>query len=320
MRVKVLRVLWVWGGSLGLCLGWGSSAWADAEELNDAQWGLVTRARAALDAGQPQEAERLLAEARATGDHPRLKLLMGEASLGQGRCADAKRFAVDAADPLFLAKPGTDWHEEQREALMARIARECPARLKLDCGPTSRAFVDGAATACGAEVVIEPGIHILTATDERGQEARPRRIQADGEALTELKLYPAGGEHGFARWEPTSPQPIPEQDPKGEAYSGGLFMPIFMLTAGTITTTLGGLLVWEAATTDHAGLRGEELEASELREIQAWSYGVMGVVVGLVEIGCGVLLWPEAPPPSEWPEFSVAPLREGWSVGLGWEF
>lgn len=309
------------GAALGLCLlGLSSAAGAEEASLSEPQYRLVTRIEEALEAGQPQEAERLLTEARAMGDHPWLKLLMGEASLAQGRCAEAKRFAVDATDPDPWAKPGTDWHESQRRELLEQIAGQCPARLRLDCGPKSQAFVDGAATACGVEVVIEAGVHVLTARDERGQEARPRRIQADGEALTELKLYPAGGEYGFARWEPTSPQPIPAQDPLGEAYSEGLFMPIFMVTTGSLLVGLGGLTIWEAAKVKTEGLEGEELREAELLEIQGWSYGVMGVVVGLVNFGLGLVFWPEAPPPSKWPEFSVSPLGDGWSVGLGARF
>lgn len=265
-------------------------------ELTKAQYELMDRSHLARSNGELDEAARLLDEARAQGDHPYLRRYLGEVRLLQGNCTEAHELAVSAEYHDPWAMPGKDGAERARSSLLALIHDACPARLLLTCPEGVEVRLDEVRVACNRELMVGPGLYVITATPSYGVKTLPRRIIAQGASLTSLRLDPPDAEHSMAHWVPTSQQPVPIQDPDAEIRSSNLFLGSFFTGFGALIGTLSVFLVHQTYTgrdpfkNPKPGLTEEEQNQAELDYLRGEAYGWGGTVLGVGMLVAGGLV------------------------------
>lgn len=283
------------------------------EDLTPEQAALADQGFAAKDRGDLEAAKGYFEAALAQGEHPFLRMYLGEVALDQGDCAAAQMHLHKGRHNLRWVWPTKDYIENRRQRSLHRLHTTCPAKVVLACAANVRARIGQREMPCGAEVVIDPGEYVIEATVGSGA-ALPRRIYALGGELTTLRLDPPDANHPLAHWVPTSEQPIPEQDPAAELHGQGQFLSIFLGTSGAVIT---GLSIWllviaydgpDPTKNPDPSLTEEEQNDAELLYYRRVSYGWGFSVVGALMTVGGILLWPgfwEDDP--ETPGFSLAP-------------
>ncbi|MGF1465804.1 MAG: tetratricopeptide repeat protein [Sandaracinaceae bacterium] len=252
------------GLALGVALGGGAlaagSAAAQPESGRAADGREVGASRAAEAlrrasdrrlAGQPNEAIRILRQARAASDDPRLDLALGEALAEVGELRSARGILQPLArgsHPIVSDAARAELRDVERR--LPRVAVEIEGALP----EGAELLVDEVRTirlrSAGALVRVDPGVHRFVLKAEGETLGRPARV-----SLTEgsrerilLRVAPeAGGESsppGVGEVSASEPAPEPEPGPPVAAELAVTTAPDGGLSASAATARDGGRDGW----------------------------------------------------------------------------
>jgi hypothetical protein len=319
---------WIAALTAAALLAPSAAAWAEPPEHDptSAQYDLLGASRQAASQGDLPRALALLDEALALGRHPMFHLERGALLLDMGRCAEAREALRLAEHHDPWAMPGKDTHMREQAHQLDRLHTTCSATLELTCPEGTTAFIDGQPVPCNPPLPLLPEHHLLTAARADGAPVRLRRIYLEGAERTTLRLDPPDDRDDRHHWTPTSPQRVPEQNPRQAQRDDLFFMGIFLTSLGTLLAGVGGTVLGltyaEGDPEDHPdpSLTEDEQEQAELDYIAGLSYGWMGTICGLVVMGLGVsFFFTEPTPGDDIPDAQDSALRLlPWSSGQVW--